>query len=315
MMRLVSRRVARYAAAAFAFLALGTVASCGGDATSSAGPARLSVLLTDAPGDVKAAVVTISEIDLQGSHGSTVLTNTPVTTNLLTLAGTTASLVSKGVVPPGTYAQLRFVITGGYVEVDNGDGTSSIFASSPDYAGLPSGAHVAGTLKMPSFGQSGLKVNLPASDATLTNGEKIVLVDFDVSQSFGHAAGNSGQWVMHPVVTATDFEVTGGLTVDVTLDPSVTMPTVNGSVLTLADFDAVLTASDNSTHQVALADAGNGTFEATFPFLAPGDYSLDFTAPSGVTFTMNPTVPATEHVASGETTKAAFTVTAVQVKP
>src|SRR5690242_13310147 len=100
MMHLLSRRVARYAAAAFGCLALGAAASCGGDATSSAGPARLSVLLTDAPGDVKAAVVTISEIDLQGSHGSTVLMNTPVTTDLLTLAGTTASLVSKAVVPP-----------------------------------------------------------------------------------------------------------------------------------------------------------------------------------------------------------------------
>jgi hypothetical protein len=93
------------------------------------------------------------------------------------------------------------------------------------------------------------------------------------------------------------------------------MPTVNGSALTLGDFDAVVTASDNSTQQVALADAGNGTFEAKFPFLSPGDYSLTFTGPSGVTFTMSPTVPATDHVASGQTTKAAFTVTAVQVSP
>ena len=32
----------------------------------------------------------------------------------------------------------------------------------------------------------------------LTGPEKIVLVDFDVSQSFGHEASG---WVMHPVVT------------------------------------------------------------------------------------------------------------------
>ena len=315
MMHFLSTRGARWSAAAIGFLALGTIASCGGDTTSSAGPAKLSVLLTDAPGDVKAAVVTISEIDLQGSHGSTVLMNTAVTTDLLTLAGTTASLVSSAVVPAGTYAQLRFVITGAYVEVDNGDGTSSIYASSPDYAGLPSGAHVTGMLEMPSFGQSGLKVNLPASDATLTNGEKIVLVDFDVSQSFGHAAGQSGKWVMHPVVKATDFEVTGGLTVDVTLDPAVTMPMVNGSALTLADFDAVLTASDNSTHQVALTDAGSGTFEAKFPFLAPGSYSLTFTAPAGVTFTTNPAVPATVTVTTGNDATTSFTVTAVSLSP
>jgi hypothetical protein len=315
MMHVIARNLVRWSAAAIGFVALGTIASCGGDSMSSAGPARLSVLLTDAPGDVKAAVVTISEIDVQGSHGSTVLMNTPVTTDLLTLAGTTASLVSSAVVPAGTYAQLRFVITGAYVEVDNGDGTSSFYASSPDYAGLPSGAHVTGTLQMPSFGQSGLKVNLPASDATLTSGEKVVLVDFDVSQSFGHAAGQSGMWVMHPVVKATDFEVTGGLTVDVTLDPSVTMPTVNGSALTLGDFDAVLTASDNSTTQVALTDAGSGTFEAKFPFLAPGTYSLTFTAPTGVTFTTNPVVPAAVTVTSGGDASSSFTVTAVSLSP
>jgi len=307
-------RIAVWARAVAGSLALGTIASCGG-ATTAGGAPRFSVRLTDAPGDVKAAVVTIAEIDLQGSHGSTVLMNTPVTTDLTTLAGSTAELVSDAVVPPGTYAQLRFVITGAYIKVDNGDGTSSIYASSPDYAGLPSGAHVTGTLQMPSFGQSGLKVNLPASVATLTSGEKVVLVDFDVSQSFGHAAGQSGTWVMHPVVKATDFEVTGGLTVNVTLDPSVTMPTVNGTALTLADFSAVLTAGDNSTTQVALTDAGNGTFTAAFPFLAPGDYSLTFTAPTGVTFTTSPTVPATEHIASVQTATSSFTVTAVALSP
>jgi len=223
--------------------------------------------------------------------------------------------VTDAVVPAGRYAQLRFVVTGAYIAVENADGGTSIYASSPDYAGLPSGAVVAGALQMPSFGESGLKVDLPDGSVTIGSSEKILLVDFNVAQSFGQVAGASGQWTMHPVVKATDFEVTGGLTVNVTLDPSVTMPTVNGTALTLADFSAVLTAGDNSTTQVALTDAGNGTFTAAFPFLAPGDYSLNFTAPSGVTFTMNPTVPVTEHVASGQTTTAAFTVTAVQVSP
>jgi hypothetical protein len=195
-------RIAVWARAVAGFLALGTIASCGG-ATTAGGAPRFSVRLTDAPGDVQAAVVTIAEIDLQGSHGSTVLMNTPVTTDLTTLAGTTTELVSGAVVPPGTYAQLRFVITGAYIKVDNGDGTSSIYASSPDYAGLPSGAH----------------------------------------------------------------------------------------------------------------DAGNGTFTAAFPFLAPGDYSLTFTAPTGVTFTTSPTVPATEHIASGDDPTTTFTVTAVSLGP
>ena len=38
------------------------------------------------------------------------------------------------------------MITGAYIAVDNGDGSTSIYASSPDYAGLPSGAVVSGAI-------------------------------------------------------------------------------------------------------------------------------------------------------------------------
>jgi hypothetical protein len=310
-----SARLARRAAiTALGALTLAAPAACGGDSTA-AGSSKVSVLLTDAPGDVKAAVVTISEIDLQGSSGSHVLLNVPVTTDLLTLAQSTAQLVDEAIVPAGTYAQLRFVITGGYIEVENGDGTTSIYASSPTYAGLPAGAHVAGTLQMPSFAESGLKVNLPGGSTTLDSDEKVYLVDFNVAQSFGHDAGGSGDWVMHPVVKATDFEVSGGLTVQLNADAAVTMPVVNGVALTLADFTTVVTASDNSTEQVALTDAGNGVFEAHFPFLAPGSYSVTFTTSAGISFTTTPTVPATVSVSSGQSTTAAFALTTATVTP
>src|SRR5256885_5744283 len=186
-------RLARRASiTALALLTLGVLTSCSSDSTSS-GTTKVSVLLRDATGDVKAAVVTISEIDLQGSGGSQVLLNAPVTVDLLTLASSTSQLVKDAVVPSGTYAQLRFVITGAYIAVENSDGSTSIYASSPDYAGLPSGAEVAGALQMPSFGQSGLKVDLPAGSATLGGAAKVYLVDFNVAQGFGHSAGASGQ--------------------------------------------------------------------------------------------------------------------------
>jgi hypothetical protein len=34
-------------------------------------------------------------------------------------------------------------------------------------------------------------------------GAAAMVLDFDVSQSFGHKAGNSGKWVMHPVIHGT----------------------------------------------------------------------------------------------------------------
>lgn len=186
-----------------AFLATIVLAGC--DSTGSNGSGHVSLLLTDAPGDVVAAVVTISAVHLQGDHGDVVLLNTPFTTDLLDLAGTTTTLAADIDVENGRYRELRFIVTGGYVEVDNGDGTTSFYASSPNYAGLPPGAIVAGNLQMPSFGSSGLKVKLPGDLVVVEGDDHVFLVDFDASQSFGHLAGNSAMWVMHPVIQATEL--------------------------------------------------------------------------------------------------------------
>lgn len=299
------------AAAAIALGAIVPLTSCS-DSTS-AGNAKLSIMLTDAPGDVKAAVVTIDEIYLQGS-GRVVLMDQPVTTDLLTLANSTADLVKDAVVPAGSYGQLRFVVSGAYIEVDNGDETTSIYATSPDYAGLPAGAQVAGTLQTPSFDESGLKVNLPGGALHLAAEEKILLVDFDVSQSFGHETGDAGSWIMHPVLKATELQTTEDAAVTLTLGESVTLPTVGETQLTLGDFKAVLTAADMSTEELPFTDDDDdGTFEADFHFVAPGDYTITVSGPSGVTFTTDPTsVDVT--VGSSGGASAAFTLTSASAE-
>lgn len=281
------------------------LAACGG----SSGTGKVSLLLTDASGQFSSAVVTITEIDLVGSGGTTVLSNQKVTTDLLTLANNTAKLVDGATVPVGTYTQLRFVISGGYVAVPQVGGGTLIYASSPSYEGLPQGATVAGTLQMPSYAQSGLKLDLPGGGVTVGTEAKVLLVDFDVGQSFGQVAGGSGGWVMHPVMTATEFELSGTVNVSLQLGAGVTLP----ATVTLGQFSAVLTNAGGSAKTLALADAGGGAFTASFPYLIPGTYTLTFTAPAGVTsFTTAPAVPATVTVVSGQPTAEAFTLTAVQ---
>ncbi len=276
------------------------LAACGGGSTGT-----ISLKLTDAPGDFKAAVVTISKIEIVGDGGATVLRNTPVTTNLLSLSNDVTDLVSSAVVPSGTYSQLRFVITGGYVEVEQAGGGTAIFASSPTYEGLPAGATVAGALQMPSFAESGLKVDLPRGGVKVGTDSHVLLVDFDVAQSFGHDAGGSGMWVMHPVVKAIEFELSGTVNVTMKLGPGVTLP----GTATLADFSAVLTNAGGSAKTLPLTDEGGGTFGATFLYLIPGTYTLGFTASGVTTFTTDPPVPATVIVASGQATVASFAVT------
>lgn len=282
-------------------LAMGLGAGC----SSSSGEANITVLLTDAPATLKAAVVTITEIDLEGPAGVTVLSTAKTTTNLLTLAATAATLVNATPIEPGTYEQLRFVITGGYVAVDDGAGGTQIFASSPTYEGLPSGATVAGTLKMPSYAESGLKIDLPGGALTVGIESKVLLVDFNVEQSFGHGSGGSGSWVMHPVVTATDVTLSGTLNVKLALGAGVALPVVNMHQVTLADFSAVLTF--NGVSKTVALVAGGGTFGASFKFLAPGAYTVTLTA-AGVTFTTSPSVPTTVNVLSGQATEVDFTL-------
>ena len=185
-------------------VALAALAGCG-DGAGPGGTTALSVKLTDAPGDVQHAFVTITEINLTGDGGKVVLRDTPYTTDLLTLAGTTDDLVVDADVPSGTYTGLRFVISGACITVENESGGSDIYTTD-GYDSTPCGGPATGVLQAPSFAQSGLKVVLDEAALTLEGPQKILLVDFDVAQSFGHAAGQSGMWVMHPVVTGGEME-------------------------------------------------------------------------------------------------------------
>lgn len=192
-------------AALVAALATFGISAC--DSPTGLGSGKLSLYLTDAPGDVLAAVVTIDRIYLQPDSndvsGRIILREQDVTTDLLTLVDSMHTLIEDVEIPEGRYGQLRFVISGGYIVVQGEGIATEIYASSPSYAALPAGAVVTGSLQMPSFAQSGLKVNLPNEAIVMADdGSVSLVVDFDVAQSFGQLAGSSGQWVMRPVLQA-----------------------------------------------------------------------------------------------------------------
>lgn len=284
------------------FVALVALTGCNGNSS-------VTIKLTDASGDFKAAVVTIDQVYFQGEGGRVVLRDTPVTTNLLTLANDTADLVDGASVPEGRYSDLRFVISGAYVEVENADGSTSLYASSEDYAGLPEGAQVAGPLQMPSFGSSGLKVKLPEGGVEVRGEQKVLLVDFDVAASFGHEAGD--RWVMHPRLEATDIAFSGSAKVEVKLGEGVTLP--GGQ--TLARYSVALVNAEGSRELLALTDANaDGTFEAEFKWLIPGTFELSVAAPEGFQVATSP-AKATITVGSGQVAPTTvFTVTAASAK-
>ena len=301
---------------ALMLVAAAALAACSDSTGGDTG--RISIKLTDAPGDVRAAVVTIERVYLQGSaddndDGSRIiLRDTPVTVDLLELRDTIADLVEDAIVPSGTYHQLRFVISGAYIEVENASGGSSFFATD-GYAALPAGATVAGELKTPSWNASGFKVKLPGDRIVIDGDQKVLLVDFDVSRSFFRELGN-GDWIARPNLEATEFVATGSFLATLTAADTVELPTINGTRATLAGFTAVLSNALGGTELHALSDANaDGVYEADFRFLVPGSYTLDFRAPSdSITFTTTPTRPLSFTVLSGGTGTRAFTLTSAR---
>ena len=286
-------------------LAAAAAACDGGGGTGSQAP-RLSIRLTDAPGDLSEAWVEIERIVLQGDGGQVELRSTSTgLIDLLTLRSSVADLVQDAVVPAGSYSELRFVIGDAYVRTKSGQ----VFATSG--ASLPAGVTATGTLRCPSCAQSGLKVKLPGGSLELQEGARILVVDFDASESFGHEAGNSGAWVMHPVLHATDVQLAGEIAGTVALATGVTLPaTCGGSAVAITQF---------VPKAIAGVDSISGAVEASgayrIRYLTPGTYTLGQAPPlvfangDSLIFASTPT-PATVAVASGATATASYSVTA-----
>lgn len=243
------------------------------------GPARLNVMITDAPGDVAAAWLQIDRVYLQGGDGPVDLLGEPTELIEITeLVGTALLLAEEVEVAPGAYGQLRFVVGGGVLESDDGNVYVLGDAEHPD--GLPA----TGDLQCPSCAQSGLKVILPGDEMDLEAGETTLVLDFDVSQSFGHKAGNSGKWVMHPTMHGSWIEgdpVLGpAITGTVALAEGVTIPTCPaGTARSLEDFVPVATATTVVGDDAALlVQTGTTGLDGAFLLgpLVPDVWTLDY---------------------------------------
>lgn len=210
---------------------------------------RVSVFLKDAPGDVDSVWVEIDDVVLVGDSGTVSVLDEPTgLINVTALRDSTKLLIDGHDVPSGKYHEVRFVLGGAVLQAGSDIYT---FGGAEHPGGLPA----TGTLQCPSCAQSGIKVKL-SGGLEFEEGENGVLLDFDVSQSFGHAAGKSGKWVMHPVIhgreadvgEAENGEVGGKIQGTVVLGTGVdgspvTVPMCGGATRTLGDFVPTAIAS------------------------------------------------------------------------
>jgi len=105
-------------------------------------------------------------------------------------------------------------------------------------------------------------------------------------------------------VQATDTTGTSSITVSAALADTVTLPTLNGTPVTLADFQAQV-----GTVMQPLVDDGAGNFQVSFSALPSGTHDVRLVPPAGVVFTTDLTMPVMVTLAPGDTATVAFIVT------
>ena len=187
--------------------AAGAVASlltaCGGGGDSSAtGTLRLS--LTDAPAcGYDNVFVTVEKVRVHKSGSasdgdggwSEIVLASPQRVDLLTLTNGTLLPLGQTALPAGTYTQMRLVLS------PNSSSTPLANAIKPT-----GGTETA--LTTPSGAQSGLKMNINIDVAA----DKVAdfAIDFDACKSFVKA-GNSGQYLLKPVLSVLPILSDAGL--------------------------------------------------------------------------------------------------------
>jgi hypothetical protein len=216
------------------------------DETGTSGTGTVVVRLTDAPADnLESAVIYISEVTLKGSDASTneeIISNTKASFDLLTLQNGVTATLGSATVPTGTYSQVRLLVDSARVVLKAGH----TFADGSTTA----------KLTVPSGSQSGLKVNF-SPPITVTEGQTVLLVDFDVSQSFVFQGppDHPNSISFKPVLHATALDVAASIS------GTVTPATANATVYAIAGTDTAATAFPNAT-----------TGAYTLSPLAPGTY-------------------------------------------
>ena len=299
-----------------AAVALGACADSDGP-SSADGTSRVSVRLVDAPGDLEEAWVQISEIyllpgdtDADSPGGRLPLVGpSDEYYDLLSLTdGRFAELVRDAVVPAGTYSVLRVKIGEAYVVTRDGN----VYAT--DGAVLPAGLERTGVLQRTRGKSSGYQVKFPQGGLRVDGETTIVVLDLDVGKSFGHVAGKSGKYILHPKFSVTEVALSGTIRGTVAAADSVEFPACGGAATDLTHF--VATATSTTGEEYTARTATDGTF--VFGFVAPGSYTLGNTPiayENGDTLTFAAAAtPASVTVGSGGTVTADYLVSGATCK-
>ena len=196
-----------------AVVAAGLLVACGGGGSDSSATGTLRLSLTDAPAcGYDSVFVTVERVrvhksgsaaDSDGGWSEVVLAPAQ-RVDLLTLTNGTLLPLGQTALPAGTYTQMRLVLS------PNSSSTPLANAIKPT-----GGTEIA--LTTPSGAQSGLKMNINIDVAA----DKVAdfAIDFDACKSFVKA-GNSGQYLLKPMLSVLPILSDAGQRIVGYVDPS-----------------------------------------------------------------------------------------------
>lgn len=212
----------------------------GGSGTLSASNGTLSVSMTDAPAcgfDKVNVTVTKVRAHTSATAGDTdsgwqdITVSPAKKIDLLSLQNGVLSALGQTSLPAGHYTQLRLVLA---------DNASTPLANSV----IVTGSTTETAIETPSAIQSGIKL-INGFDIAANTTTELVL-DFDACKSIV-TKGNSGGYLLKPVISVTPKAVSGGITGYVTpgLSKAVVMAEQNGVVIksTVPDATGAFTLS------------------------------------------------------------------------
>lgn len=247
-----------------AALATMVLSGCNEVVDANLGTGTVSIGIKDAPVDgAQAVVVSFTGIELKPYSGEPITINfaTPRTIDLLTLQGTTTSLLLDGeTVTGGKYNWLRLKVN-----------------ESASYLTNSTGRH---DLTIPSGSESGLKV---VNGFTVPQDGTVALtIDFDLRKSVLEPSQSGGAYKLKPVLHLVQNDKTGHISGTV---PSTTVNAsgcgtaaiylFEGSNITADDLDGI--NADPVDSSLVKLNNSNGNYEYKFGFLNAGSYTVAFT--------------------------------------
>lgn len=309
----VTRRTAHLGVAAMAALVF---MAC--DGPTATNESSLSVRMTDGDGAAVANVwVDVTELRVVGQSGDgggeiTLLddatdddpSNDDASDLVLLSPDNVETLVNQAVLPSGTYGQIRMVIGGAVVETESGGVYTRNGAEHPE------GMGTTGSLTCPSCDQTGIKIVPPNGALRLESESKVLMLDFDVYQSF--EAGASGGWVMNPVILASELELSGNIAGQISLAEGVEFPADCDGPRSLEDFAPQAESVDDATLKTGTV-ASDGSYEIRF--VQAGEWNMTYDDQvdldgASLVFEATPD-SASLTVEEGRTTTTDYTVTSI----